>query len=315
MQKRAGTFCQKDSFMHLRFTLALAAPLLAVLCTPASGKTDALDKMRTSGEIVLGYRPDAIPFSYTLAGATAPVGYAIDICKNLVLAIQRDAQIPNLRIKYLPVDNKQRFPAVAEGRVDLECGDTTNTRERREKLGMAFSVPYYIAGTRMLVRTDSNITRIEDMGNKTILTTKGTTSVKIVKEKETALMIKIKLLECDETPQCFDMVAQRKADAWLMDDIMLYSSRAASPKPQEFAVVGKFMSIEPLTVMMHKDDIGLKKIVDTEMKKMVYSQQLAGLYTKWFESPIAPQGVNLRIPMSYLLRDSLKFPSDDIGDH
>ena len=301
--------------MHLRATVALAAPLLAVLCTPASGKTDVLDKMRASGEIVLGYRPNAIPFSYTLAASAAPVGYAIDICKNLVLAIQRDAQIPNLRIKYLPVDNKERFPAVAEGRVDLECGDTTNTRERREKLNMAFSVPYYIAGTRMLVRTDSNITRIEEMGNKTILTTKGTTSVKIVKEKETALMIKIKLLECEETPQCFDMVAQRKADAWLMDDIMLYSSRAASPKPQDFAVVGKFMSIEPLTVMMRKEDVGLKKIVDTEMKKMVYSHQLAGLYTKWFESPIAPQGVNLRIPMSYLLRDSLKFPSDDIGDY
>ena len=50
------------------------------------------------------------------------------------------------------------------------------------------------------------------------------------------------------------------------------------------------------------------------MKKMVYSQQIAGLYKKWFESPIAPQGVNLRIPMSYLLRDSLKFPSDNIGD-
>ena len=202
----------------------------------------------------------------------------------------------------------------SEGRVDLECGDTTNTRERRDKLGMAFSVPYYIAGTRMLVRTDSNITRIEDMGNKTIVTTKGTTSAEIVKEKEAALMIRIGLLECDETPKCFDMVAQRKADAWLMDDIMLYSLRAVSAKPETFAVVGKFMSIEPLTVMMRKGDADLKKLVDTEMKKMVYSQQIAGLYKKWFESPIAPQGVNLRIPMSYLLRDSLKFPTDNIGD-
>ncbi len=301
--------------MHLRLVLTLALPALAALCTPASADTDTLEKIRASGEIVLGYRPNAVPFSYTVAGAAEPVGYAIDICKNLVLALQRDAQLPALRIKYLPVDNKERFPAVADGRVDLECGDTTNTRERRDKLNMAFSVPYYIAGTRMLVRTDSNITRIEDMGNKTIVTAKGTTSAQIVKEKEVALMIKIKLLECDDTPQCFDMVAQRKADAWLMDDIMLYSSRAASSEPQAFAVVGKFMSIEPLTVMMRKSDTGLKKRVDAEMKKMVYNQQLASLYKKWFESPIAPQGVNLRIPMSYLLRDSLKFPSDNIGDY
>lgn len=301
--------------MHLRLVLTFAIPAFAALCMHASAATDTLEKIRASGEIVLGYRPNAVPFSYTVAGATEPVGYAIDICKNLMLAIQRDAQLPALRIKYLPVDNKERFPAVAESRVDLECGDTTNTRERREKMGMAFSVPYYIAGTRMLVRTDSSITRLEDMGSKTIVTTKGTTSSQIVKEKEVALMIKIKLLECDETPQCFDMVAERKADAWLMDDIMLYSSRAASPEPQAFAVVGKFMSIEPLTVMMRKSDTGLKKLVDAEMKKMVYNQQIAGLYKKWFESPIAPLGINLRIPMSYLLRDSLKFPSDNIGDY
>ena len=301
--------------MRLRLALTFALPAFAALCPPAFATTDTLDKIRASGEIVLGFRPEAMPFSYTVAGAAEPVGYAIDICKNLLQAIQRDAQLPSLRIKYLPVDNKERFPAVADGRVDLECGDTTNTRERRDKLGMAFSVPYYIAGTRMLVRKDSSITRIEDMAGKTIVTTKGTTSAKIVKEKETALMIKIQLLECNDTPQCFDMVAQRKADAWLMDDIMLYSSRAASPDPQAFAVVGKFMSIEPLTVMMRKSDTGLKKLVDAEMKKMVYNQQVAGLYKKWFESPIAPLGINLRIPMSYLLRDSLKFPSDNIGDY
>ncbi len=300
--------------MHLRSALALAAPLLTLLCNPARADMALVDKVRASGQIVLGYRPDAVPFSYTVPGAAEPVGYAIDICKNLVPALQREAQLPNLRIQYLPVDNKERFPAVAEGRVDLECGDTTNTRERRDKLGMAFSVPYYIAGTRMLVRTDSKISRIEDMANKTIVTIKGTTSAQLVKEKETALMIRIKLLECEQAPGCFDMVAQRKADAWLMDDIMLYSMRAASPEPQTFAVVGKFMSIEPLTVMMRASDVALKKLVDAEMKKMVYSQQIAGLYKKWFESPIAPQGVNLRIPMSYLLRDSLKFPTDNIGD-
>lgn len=298
--------------LSLAVTLALSA--LAALGPPAYANNNTLDKIRASGEIVLGYRPEAAPFSYTLAGTAEPVGYAIDICKNLVQAIARETQLPSLRIKYLPVDNKERFAAVADGRVDLECGDTTNTRERRDQLNMAFSVPYYIAGTRMLVRTDSKINRIEDMGGKTIVTAKGTTSAGIVKEKEAALMIKIQLLECENIPQCFDMVAQRKADAWLMDDILLYSTRAASTDPQAFAVVGKFMSIEPLTVMMRKSDTGLKKLVDSEMKKMVYSQQIAGLYTKWFESPIAPHNVNLRIPMSYLLRDSLKFPSDDIGD-
>jgi len=70
------------------------------------------------------------------------------------------------------------------------------------------------------------------------------------------------LLECEDTPQCFDMVVQRKVGAWLVDDILLYSTRAAAPQAQTYVMVGKFLSIEPLTVMMRRGDMGLKKLVD-----------------------------------------------------
>jgi len=37
-------------------------------------------------------------------------------------------------------------------------------------------------------------------------------------------------------------------------------------------------------------------------------------YKKWFLQPIPPNGAKLDIPMSFLLRDSFKYPSDKVAD-
>jgi len=293
-------------------TLLLCASLLASGAAHAGNGT--LDSIRSSGELVIGYRADAVPFSYDVAGAKQPVGYAIEICKLLGEAIKKELKLNQLTLRYKAVDSKQRFPAVAEGQVDLECANTTNNRERRDKLGMAFTIPHYIAGTRMLVRSESRIERLEDLQGKRVITTKGTTSAPLIQGKDKDLGLKLKLMECEDDQQCFNAVDKRQADAYLMDDILLYSFRATAPKPEDFSVVGRFLSIEPLAVMMSKKDPGLKKFVDIEMARLIRGGDVAKLYKQWFESPIPPKGLQLNVPMNYLLRDTLKFPTDQVAD-
>ena len=273
-----------------------------------------LDKIRSSGELVIGYRVDAVPFSYTLPGQAQPVGYAIDLCKDFAEAVRKELKLPALALRYQAVDNRERFPAITGGKIDLECANTTNTRERREQIGVAFTIPHYIAGTRMMVRTESGIQRLDDLQGKTVATTKGTTSVGILQQKNRELGLKLTIQECDEDKQCFERLSRKQVDAYMMDDILLYSFRAAAPTPDAFAVVGKFMSIEPLAVMMRKDDPAFKKVIDSEMLRLIYEHELNRLYSRWFESPIPPQNTNLRVPMSYLQRDFLKFPSDSVPD-
>ncbi|WP_198968893.1 amino acid ABC transporter substrate-binding protein [Xylophilus sp. ASV27] len=273
-----------------------------------------LEKIRASREIVIGYRADATPFSYDVPGQTQPVGYAIDLCKSIAEAVRNELRLPALAVRYLAVDNTARFPAVTQGRVDLECANTTNTRERREQIGVAFTVPHYIAGTRMLVHTDAGLQRLEDMRGKRIATTRGTTSVGIIRTKNAEMGLDLKINECKDDKECFDLLLARQVDAYLMDDILLYSFRASAPEPQSLQVVGKFLSIEPLAIMLRKDDPAFKKLVDAEMLRLIYERRLQQSYRQWFESPIPPQGRNLRVPMSYLLKDFLKFPSDKVGD-
>ena len=99
-----------------------------------------------------------------------------------------------------------------------------------------------------------------------------------------------------------------------MDDVLLYGLRANAKDPNTFLVVGDLLSTEPYAIMLRKDDASFKTFVDKEMGRIINDGELAKLYDKWFKKPIPPKGLNMNMPMSYLLRDTLRFPTDKVGD-
>ena len=103
-------------------------------------------------------------------------------------------------------------------------------------------------------------------------------------------------------------------DDGIMDDVLLYSLRAESKSPASFAIVGDPLSIEPYSIMMRKDDPGFKKIVDNEMLRLIHENEIYRIYEKWFTKPIPPKNVNMNMSMGFLLRDSLRFPTDQVAD-
>lgn len=274
-----------------------------------------LDDIRTRGEVRMGYRADAAPLSYASADKTTALGFAPELCRAVLRDLeQRKLIAPNTPIKYVPLTNAERFKAITERAVDMECADTTNNRERREKLGVAFTIPHYFAGVRILVPRQANVTRLEDLKGKRVLVTKGTTSVKIVEERSASLQLGIRKIECPNPGDCFNALAGGQGDAYMMDDIQLFALRALAPQPADWEVVGKLLSIEPLAIMLPRDDPVWKQHFDNVLRQMIFDRSFHALYTRWFEKPIPPNQVNFSIPMNYLLRDSLRFPSDKVGD-
>lgn len=290
----------------------LVALLLAVLSEAAvSAPIDTLERIRQTNVITLAYRESSIPFSYLDSG-NKPIGYALELCLRVVDVIKAQLKLPHLEVKYIPVTGATRIPAIVDGKADLECGSTTNNVERRKLV--AFTIPHYIAGARILVRTDSGIKGIDDLRNRTVVTTKGTTTVNILHAKDSERVLGLKLIEAKDHDESFAMVEQGKADAFVMDDILLYSLRATAKDPSKTAIVGEFLSVEPLAIMMRKDDPEFKKIVDTTIGRIITDFEINKIYAKWFLAPIPPKGINLDVPMNHLLRDSFKFPSDQVGD-
>jgi ABC-type amino acid transport substrate-binding protein len=93
-----------------------------------------------------------MPFSFT-GDDKLPAGYSIDVCKAVVVSIQEQLKLPALPIRWVAVTAESRFQAVAQNRVDLECGSTTITLARSEQVD--FSAPIFIETGSVLVRADS----------------------------------------------------------------------------------------------------------------------------------------------------------------
>lgn len=285
----------------------------ALLCffAAAAHATDTFSKIRETQTITIAYREASLPFSY-LDAHKKPIGYAVDLCLKIADAVRRELKLSRLDIAYLPVTPSTRIPAIVEGRADLECGSTTNNAERRKQV--AFTIPHFVAAARMVVRADSGIRNWADLRDKRVVTTKGTTSVKLLTERDKVRSLGLKLVEGRDHAESFNMVEKGEAEAFPMDDVLLFGLRASSPDPSRFIVVGDALSAEPYAIMLRKDDAPFKALVDREMGRIIQDGEIYKLYDKWFKSPIPPKGINMNMPIGHLLRDTLRFPTDKVGD-
>jgi ABC-type amino acid transport substrate-binding protein len=292
--------------VHL-FTLVFP---LVISSLPAHAQ-GMLDQIRSSQAITIAHRDTSIPFSY-LDADQKPVGYAMDLCLKVVDALKRELKLPALKINYLSVTSATRIPSIAQGKAAMECGSTTNTAERRKQVD--YTIAHFISSARFLVRNDSGLLKLEDLNGKNVVSTKGSTNIKTLERINAERALNMKVLEAADHGEAFGMVAQKKADAFAMDDVLLFGLRANSAQPEAFTVIGKPMTIEPYAIMLPKGDAAFKKIVDTEIRRIILSGEINAIYRKWFEQPIPPKGINLNLPMPYMLRDSFKYPSDKVAD-
>ena len=297
--------------IRLRCWGALCAALGLWLSALAPAQADVLEKIRASGSITLAHRDASIPFSY-LDQDKRPIGYSMDLCLKVVEAIRRELRLDRLEVKYLLVTPAARIAAIAEGQAVLECGSTTNTAERRKSVD--FTIAHFISSSRLLTRTDAKLNAIDQLATKTVVSTKGTTSLTMLRRVNDDLALKMNIVEAPDHGQAFAMVADGKATAFAMDDVLLFGLRANAPKPDDYQVIGKPLTMEPYAIMLPKGDGAFKKLVDQEVRRVILSGEINALYAKWFQQPIPPKGINLSLPMSYLLKDSFKFPSDKVGD-
>jgi ABC-type amino acid transport substrate-binding protein len=283
---------------------------LAAMQTPVHAG-EVLERMQNSGRITIAHRDASVPFSFLTEDKQA-IGYAIDMCMRIADALRAHLKRPDLKVNFMPVTSSTRIPAIVEGKADLECGSTTNTAERRKHV--SYTIPYFMAGAKMLVKANSGIKNWSDLRGKTVVTTKGTTNARSLTDRNDVRSLNITLIEALDHGESFRMVEQGKADAFAMDDVLLYGLRANAKNPADFKVVGDLLTVEPYAVMLSKNDPELKKVVDTEMARIIDSGEIYKLYDKWFQRPIPPKNVNLGMPMGLLLRESLRFPSDKVAD-
>ncbi len=264
--------------------------------TPAA-LAGTLAKVRDAGAVTIGYRESSIPFSF-MSPRNEPIGYSIELCKALVEAMS-DAVHKTLAIRWVPVTSESRLEAVASGRVDLECGSTTNNLERQKRV--AFSPTIFVSGTKLLVRKDSPIKSFRDLGGRAVAVTSGTTNEKTMRDIAARFRIPMKLVASRDHAESFALVKSGKAEAFATDDVLLYGliaqDRGADNGPANYEVIGDFLSYDPYGVMYRRDDPEMTRVVNDTFHELAEDGEIERQYKRWFLRKL-PSGAALNLPMS-----------------
>jgi len=290
--------------------LALALLASATLAAPALAQDGTLKKIKDSGTITIGHRDASIPFSY-YDDKQQPIGYAMDLCHRIVDAVRGNLKMPKIDIKYQLVTSANRIPLMANGTIDLECGSTTNNLDRQKQVW--FTITHFVTANRYMAKKSANLRSLEDLKGKTVVSTAGTTNIKQITELNAQKNLGASILSANGHAESFLMVETGRAAAFVMDDILLYSLVATSKTPGDYAISADALSVEPYGIMVRKDDVAFKKVVDAAMVNTYKSGAINGIYGKWFLKPVPPKGINLNVPMGAAFKKVVANPTDS-GD-
>lgn len=272
--------------MKLLHTIVAAAFVVALTpSTQAQDLTGTLAKIDQSGEFVIGHRESSVPFAY-LDENQEPIGYSMDLCLRIVEAVSAELE-KELTVKYVPVNPKTRIPLMANGTIDLECGSTTNNLTRQQQV--EYLPVTFVTGTKLMVRKGSGISSIHDLGGKSIALAQGTTNERAVKATAEELNLDLKVLPVSDHAEGMLALETDRVDAYATDHILLFGLISKSKTPDQFEVVGEFLSFDPYALMIRRNDSAFELIGKKTLAGIFRSGEINGIYDKWFGPLDVPQ--------------------------
>lgn len=257
---------------------------------PFSG---TLQKIYVTGVIRIGHRENSPPFAF-LDAQRRPIGYSLDLC-DVVVEQVTEVLHQSPRVEYVPVSPSNRFDLVNSGAVDLECGSTTASSERRTLFD--FSPPIYVTGTKLLVKRGSGIRALRDLQGKTVVLTSGTVHADTVPKLAQRQKLAIQFLFTPDHDTSFKLLADGKADAFANDDIQLHGTIALRNAASDYRVVGELLTYADYALMFRRGDSEFAEVINQAFERMASTGETRAIYRRWFQQRL-PDGARLNVPMS-----------------
>lgn len=294
---------------HYLLSRMLGIIALAAVSSVASAESfgPTLDKISERGKIYLGHRESSVPFSFVTTEDSEPKGLSIDLCRQVVKAIEEKLG-KKLVVQPVNLSANSRIMMVKTGMADIECGVTTNTVSRQQLV--AFSNTFFVSEVKGLVPVELAGKSLKDLEGKRFLTVLGSTADRLVKQASMSRGVTVRSLVARDGGESMDMLARGEADVLVADDALIAGRRAASGSPEKYAFLDEGYSVEPYGLVLPKDDPQFKKLVDEVLVGLMKSGEMEKIYNTWFMSPIPPKNYNLNLPMSALNKAAYANPND-----
>ena len=294
--------------MKAKSIVAAALMAASITALPALAQdAGTLKKIKDSGSVTMGVRESSGGLSFTL-GDGKFAGFHVELCEHVLADVRKQLGMSQMNIKYQPVTSQNRIPLMQNGTIDIECGSTTNNVARQKDV--AFAVTTFVEEVRIATRANSGITSIAQLNGKNVATTTGTTSVQLLRKHERANGVDFKEVFGKDHADSFLLLESGRADAFVMDAQILAGLIAKSKAPGDYKIVGEVLNVEPINIMMRRDDPAFKKAVDDSLTKLMKSGEIAKIYDKWFMQPIPPANVRIGLSASDATKAAWANPND-----
>ncbi len=274
----------------------LVALALAALAGQAAAASPTLDRIKQSGTITFGYRDGAAPFSARQRNG-AVRGYSVELCEKVAAAVGRTLGLPNLKVVWKPVDSQTRLADVVDRKIDAECGSTTITLSRMERVD--FSVPIFVDGASALVRAGANApTSIGALAGKKIAVLPATTTETALRRALGVSGVSATIVTVKEAAQGVAQLLAGQVDAYASDRMLLVKLRADNAKADALAFLDSDFSFEPYGLVLPRDDPDFRLLVNRTLVGLYKSGEIDPIFIRWL-GPFGQPGALLNA-MFYL---------------
>jgi glutamate/aspartate transport system substrate-binding protein len=257
-----------------------AASLAVLSCLlPALALAGTLDQIKKSGEIRIGYRTDAPPLAFNDASGQA-AGYSVDLCKRIATAVKEDLKLADLKITFVPLTSADRLDAIIKNKADIECGATTVTLSREEKVD--FTLMTFVTGGSLLSLADSNVNSLSDVAGKSVVVVTGTTSQAALTNALTKNLIDAKVVAVASREEAMKQLDSKQVAAFASDQVVLIGQIIQSADPKKYNLAHELFSYEPYAFVVRRDDSPFRLVANRALAQVYRTGQIEQLYGRWF---------------------------------
>ena len=262
-------------------TVAIGA--LALMPGAALMAQGTLERIKERGEFLIGYDPDSRPLSFVENGE--PAGYSVDICRRIAVGVREHLKLPDMKITYVPLTLENRFDAVVDGKVDIECASTTMTLGRQERVD--FTLMTFVTGGTFLSRAKDRIATMEDLEGKRIGVIRGVTAETALKAHLSEKLIDARVVNVADADEGLTKLQGGDIDAYASDQVVLIgdvTKALAANTKVDVSFADELFSYEPYALMVRRDDAEFRLVANRVISQIFRSGQFAQLYQEWIGS-------------------------------
>lgn len=237
-----------------------------------------LDKIARSGEFVIGYRADSSPLSYQNADGR-PSGYAVDICRRVGASVNAHFPDKTIETRFVRITADERISAVVDGKVDIECGSTTITLSRQEKVD--FSLPTFVTGGSVLTLAAARIQGLADLAGKKVGVARDTTTLGKLRNYLEESLIDAEIVILENRNEGMTKLDRGEIHALASDQIVLIGQILEATNPTRYSLAEEIFSFEPYGLVLRRNDAAFRLVVNRSIAKLYRSGAHADIYYKW----------------------------------